>query len=118
MSGGMGMLLPLLPLAFCFAGMGALSLAVERHHEQVHGRGHVQRRSHRLLLRLAGLVLLTWALALCISGWGAGVGIVAWCCWLSVGAVLVVLMLTYRARWTTQAVVLTGLLAVLSSGLA
>jgi Protein of unknown function (DUF3325) len=100
----------------CFAGMGALSLAMERHHEQLHPQSALTRH-RRNALRIAGLLLLARSLACCVAGWGAGVGVVAWFGWLSAGALSIAVLLTYRPRWAVLASMLAAIASLLLSGL-
>lgn len=85
----------LLALALSFAGMLALSLAMDRHHEQLTRR----RETPRLLrgcLRVLGSLLIALALLPCLLAWGGSVGTVAWLGFLSAGALCVVLLLACR----------------------
>ncbi|WP_066271895.1 DUF3325 domain-containing protein [Hydrogenophaga palleronii] len=105
--------LSLLAFGLCFAGMAALSLAMDRHHEQLNGRGEPS-RAQRLTRRGLGTLLLLLALRPCLQASGLGVGLVAWCAWLAAGALLVALTLPYRPRWTLRAAVLSGGLSLLA----
>jgi Protein of unknown function (DUF3325) len=100
----------------CLAGMGALSLAMDRHHEQIHPRSALTRQRRRAL-RIAGLLLLASSLACCVAGWGAGVGVVTWFGGLSTGALSIAVLLTYRPRWTVRASMLAAIASLLFSGL-
>ena len=78
--------------AFC-----ALSLAMERHQDQVFGRALEIKTS--IIWRLAGLALLGLSLASCLaSGWGAAVATAAWFGVLSASAILTGALLTYVPR--------------------
>ncbi len=55
--------------SICFAGMAALSLAMDRHYEQVLGRFCVP-RWHRIALRVLGALLLFLSLWVCMAGSG------------------------------------------------
>lgn len=83
-------------LGLCFAGMTALSLAIDRHHRQVYGDDTPARR--RYLLRVAGTLLLALAIVPCVVLWGAGAGIVAWIGMLTLGALLAAVLLPYWPR--------------------
>ena len=104
-------------LALCFAGMAALSLAMDRHYAQLTGRDEPSRR-HRIGLRIAGWLLLALSLWPCISGWGLSVGLVAWCGWLTAGGLLVAWTLPYIPRWTAGAAAASGAVAVLALSVA
>lgn len=106
-------------LAGAYAGMAALSLAMDRHAEQVHGRG--PRAAWRVGLRLLGALLLALAAAPCVEAWGASVGVVVWLGLLSAGALLLVLLLPYAPRavrplaWVCVAVLVAVGAAVLGA---
>ncbi|MFM9926450.1 DUF3325 domain-containing protein [Variovorax sp. H27-G14] len=87
----------LLGLALAFAGMAGLSLAMDRHYDQLTRLREAPVR-HRLTLRVAGAVLLAAAIVPCVMAWGATVGTVAWLGLLSAGALPVALLLPYRPR--------------------
>lgn len=87
----------MLGLALTYAGMAALSFAMDRHYEQLTRLREVPVRL-RVSLRLAGTVLLAAAVAPCVAAWGATVGTVAWLGLLSAGALPVALLLPYRPR--------------------
>lgn len=101
---------------FSFAGMAALSLALDRHYEQFTGIDTAPRR-HRLVLRLLGWALLGAALWSCAASAGWGVGLVAWSAWLAAGAMAVGWTLPYVPRWTVRAAVAAGAAALLASAL-
>lgn len=82
--------------AISLPGFAALSLAMERHQQQVLGRALGPRAT--LALRAVGLVLLALALAVCGLQWRWPVATVAWLGVLSFAAVAVGLMLSYRPR--------------------
>ena len=84
----------LLALALAFAGMAALSSAMDRHYEQLTRR----RETPRLLrvgLRALGSLLIALALAPCLIAWGGSVGVVVWLGFLSAGALCVALLLAW-----------------------
>lgn len=84
----------LLALALAFAGMAALSFAMDRHYEQLTRR----RETPRLLrvgLRALGSLLIALALAPCVLAWGTSVGMVVWLGFLSAGALCVALLLAW-----------------------
>lgn len=107
------LLASLCALALCFAGMAALSLAMDRHYEQLTGAAEPP-HGQRLGLRLAGTVLLAAALWPCVRQWGWGVGLAAWCAWLTAGAMAVAWTLPYRPRGTVRASAASGAVGVLS----
>lgn len=99
-------------LALCFAGMASLSLAMDRHHEQVTGRPSPSPRQ-RLACRAVGAGLLALALWPCIAAWGGSIGVVGWCGFLSVGALAVAWLLPYAPRFAVAAAAVTGAAALL-----
>jgi len=82
---------------FAWAGMAALSLAMDRHHAQATGRSEPT-RMRRTGLRTAGAFMLIASLGSSVLTYGWGVGTAAWCGWLTAGALPVALLLTYAPR--------------------
>lgn len=103
-------LVVLTALCMCFAGMAALSLAIDRHHRQVYGDDTPVRK--RYLLRAAGVLLLTLAIAPCVVLWGAGAGLVAWIGMLTIGALLAALLLPYWPRHVAPLAAAAGALSL------
>lgn len=85
----------LLGSALCYAGMAALCLGMDRHHQQVWSRKAPLRQRG---LRLLGWLLLAVALWPCIQAWGSSVGVVIWFGLLSAAALVLVLLLPYRPK--------------------
>ncbi|MQA38546.1 DUF3325 domain-containing protein [Rugamonas aquatica] len=83
-------------LLLASSGMTALALAIDRHHRQVYGADATP--GARLVLRVAGAVLLALAICPCVLLWGAGAGIVAWTGMLTAGALVPALALAYHPR--------------------
>ncbi len=94
--------------SICFAGMAALSLAMDRHYEQVSCRFCVP-RWHRIALRVLGVLLLFLSLWVCMAGAGVSVGAVTWTGWLTASALAVALCLTYAPRMVPVAAPLVAL---------
>jgi hypothetical protein len=96
--------------AFCgaFAGFTALSLAMDRHHEDSFGREPGLRRPW---LRLGGVLGLSVSCAASLALRGATQGWVLWIGMLTAGALAVVLMLTYAPRRIAIAGLVAGCLA-------
>jgi hypothetical protein len=90
--------LALTGLGAALAGFVALSLAMDRHWEQLHGRGSEPRAALRRWLHLGGILGLVVSLLACIALRGAGQGWVAWAGMLTVAAISLALMLTYGTR--------------------
>jgi hypothetical protein len=99
-------------VAFCgaFAGFTALSLAMDRHHEDSFGRGR-EPGPRRRWLRLGGLLGLSASCAASLSLQGAAQGWVLWAGMLTAGAFAVVLMLTYAPRRIAVAGIVAGCIA-------
>jgi len=100
-----------LSLLLSFCAFSALSLAMNRHHQQVFGRAVTPRR--QTLLRAAGALLLVLAIPPAVKGWGLSVGLAVWCVQLTLAAQAQLLLLTYRPLWTVPATVASGLACAL-----
>lgn len=114
MSGLRDILLALAALAAATAGFTALSLAMERHWEQLYGRGAALPARARRGLRHAGAVGLLASLAACIALRGAAQGWVAWAGVLTLAGITLVLVLGYAARGVARLGWCSGALAMLS----
>lgn len=86
----------LLALLLCYGGFTALCLSMDRHHAELLGRQPTARR--RLLLKLAGWLLLVCSLWAALSSTGWGLALVEWFAVLMLSALLLVLLLPYRPR--------------------
>lgn len=120
MSGLHDTFLALVALATAIAGFAALSLAMDRHWGQLHGRGSAPPLRARRRLRHAGTLGLLASLLACIALRGAGQGWVAWAGMLTAAALVLVLTLTYAARglarlgWGAATVALVALAGALA----
>lgn len=85
-------------LASAAGGFTALSLAMDRHWEGLHGRGNLPADSTRRMLRWSGGGGLLVSLLVCLYVWGAAQGWVAWAGMLTAAAIGLVLVLSYSAR--------------------
>lgn len=103
----------LLALALSFSGMVALAFAMDRHHEQLTGKRQVP-SSRSGLLRALGSALLVAAIAPCVMGWGATVGIVVWIGFISAGALIGVAGIAAHVRGAAGAAGVVGVLALLA----
>lgn len=90
-----------LALIASFYGLAALALAMSRHHEEVWRCDPSPRRRRRL--RAAGCALLLGGLLLCMEQAGWASGLVWWPGLLSISALLVSLLLSFRPRWLAHA---------------
>ena len=105
-------------LALTYSAWVALSLAMDRHYADIHGRGAEPGITLRRRGRWLGTLALTAALAICVRDSGWSIGPVAWLGTMTMAALLVVLQLSYaphsvrrsgRLGW-----VLAGVLALAS----
>lgn len=85
-------------LAFAYAGWTALSVGMDRHYSDIHGRGKEPDQRTRNQCRLLGTLALlaTFAVSVKLEGWTVGavlcLGI------MTAGALLLVLLLTYAPQ--------------------
>ncbi len=107
-------------LALTYSAWVALSLAMDRHYADIHGRGAepsaVLRQRGRLLATLA----LAAALAVCVRDSGWGIGPVAWLGTMTLAALLLVLQLCYAPKSvprTGKPALWLALLLVVATGL-
>lgn len=93
----------------------ALSLAMERHHEQMLGKELGIRGMW--LWRAVGTALLLGSLLVCLHGWGLSVAVAAWLGVLTFAALFTGLMLTYAPRQLRTVASVCAVLAVAGLGL-
>jgi hypothetical protein len=95
-------------LALAYGGWTALSLGMDRHYADIHGRGKEPQQSERNRYRMLGTLalLVTYAISVKLQGWT--VGSVLCLGTMTAGALLLVLLLTYAPQRT----VLAGKLAI------
>lgn len=98
MSGAHYGFLALAGLGAALAGFVSLGLAMDRHWEQLHGRGTEPRPALKRWLHVGGIAGLTVSLLACIALRGAGQGWVAWAGMLTVAAVSLAMTFTYGTR--------------------
>lgn len=82
--------------ALGLAGFAALSLAMERHRDDLFHRS--LSAAGQWGCRLAGTTLVCVSLGACIAAWDVSVGILAWAGVLTAASMSVGVMLTYRPR--------------------
>jgi hypothetical protein len=80
-------------LAYC--AWQALSLAMDRHYADIHGRGAEPSVRQRRYAHGLGTLALVLALAVCVQNSGWGIGAVAWLGSMTIAALLLVLQLSY-----------------------
>lgn len=85
-----------------FGGFAALSLAMDRHHEDVHGRGRPRYLSQSWL-RMAGAAGLLFSLGASLAAGGPAQGWVLWFGVLTAAAGVLVSLLAYAPRQVPRA---------------
>lgn len=85
-------------LALAYSAWVALSLAMDRHYADIHGRGAEPSAAQRRRGRWLGTLALAAALAVCIDNSGWSIGPVAWLGSMTMAALLLVLQLSYAPR--------------------
>ncbi|RSZ60797.1 DUF3325 domain-containing protein [Massilia atriviolacea] len=84
--------------ALCHAGFGALSVAMDRHYADMHGRGQEPPPAVRQRLQAAGAAALALALAAAVLKAGGGHGPLVWLGGMTAAALALVLLLTYAPQ--------------------
>ena len=107
---------PLAVTAWCtaFSGFAALSLAMDRHHEDSYGRGKSP-GARRPWLRSAGTLALLLSLAACLAIQGPTQGWVLWLGVLTAGALVLVAVLSYVPRRAASLAAVAGVLAAITA---
>ncbi|PJL10559.1 hypothetical protein B9Y66_15790 [Stenotrophomonas maltophilia] len=89
----------LLVLGLSFTAFTALSLAMEKHQQELHGKAAAS-PVRRMQWRVLGWVLLTVAFALCVVDQGWAMGPVLWLGALTLGGIVLAFGLyPYRPKW-------------------
>jgi len=85
-------------LTLAYAGWTALSIGMDRHYADIHGRGKEPAQKTRNVCRLLGMIalLLTFAVSVRLQGWT--IGSVLCLGTMTAGALLLVLLLTYAPQ--------------------
>ena len=97
-------MMDLIPLPFlatltlAYSAWVALSLAMDRHYADIHGRGAEPGALLRQRGRWLGTLALIAAFAVCVRDSGWGIGPVVWLGTMTVAALLLVLQLCYAPR--------------------
>lgn len=106
----------LLALTLSFSAFTALSLAMEKHQHDLHGKAAAS-SARRMQWRVLGWALLTVAFALCVVDHGWAMGPVLWLGTMTLGGVVLSFGLyPYRPKWIASlaiALPVAGLLAAL-----
>ncbi|NHZ35911.1 DUF3325 domain-containing protein [Massilia rubra] len=106
--------------ALCHAGFGALSVAMQRHYADMHGRGQEAPPALRRRLQAAGASALALAFAAAVLKGGAGHGTLTWLGGMTTAALALMMLLTYapqRVARLAQAAGAIGMIAFLLGGL-
>ena len=88
--------------AAAYFGFAALAMSQDRHWHHIGGGRHCPRRTS-MMLRFVGWALLLAALVLALVRDGAAFGSLLWVTVITVGALLVVATLSWRAHWLRPA---------------
>jgi len=99
-------------LLLALSGLALLALAMNRHRDQMLGKGAAVSMEALALARPVGGLLLALALAACVAAHGWSMGMLWWLGVLTAGTAPVALLLTYRARML-PALMIAGPLAAL-----
>lgn len=86
-----------LSFLLAFAGFAALSLSMPKHHRDLFGKP--SRRATELTFCIAGWLALAGSLTLSIVVAGVSIGVVQWAAFLTLAALIVALLLTYKDTW-------------------
>jgi Protein of unknown function (DUF3325) len=97
--------------SLCYAGLGGLSLAMDRHHERVFQK-QASAKTYRKL-RGAGWLFLGLSGAVCVLLWGASVGAVVWLGILSATALPIILLLHYAPRVVAHSALTSAIIGLL-----
>ncbi len=87
----------LMAALLCYAAMSSLSLAMDRHYEQLTSQREVP-EVRRRVFRIAGWTLLMLSAAACIRIWDVGIGLAVWFALLMAAALAVACGMTYVPR--------------------
>lgn len=82
-------------LMFACCGWTALSLAMDRHYADIHGRGREPSAGTRRVFRVIGTLALSMAYAICVTLKGWTIGAVLFLGTLTAAALLLMLLLSY-----------------------
>lgn len=106
-------------IALAYAGFTALSLAMDRHHADVHGRGQAPSPRARRWLRAGGATGLALSLLACVERQGWNMGPILWCGAMTLGALLLTgVLLPYAPRWAWRLAVLSAPVGLIGLALA
>ena len=107
-----GLLYMVAVFALCHAGFGALSVAMQRHYADMHGRGQEAPPALRRRLQAAGAGALVLAFAAALLKAGAGHGPLIWLGGMTAAALALMLMLTYLPQKVARMAQAAGALGI------
>lgn len=102
----------MLTFSSALAGFASLSLAMDRHHEDCHGRGNLPGAHKRRWLQAGGTLALLVSMWAAIAVDGRAQGWVFWLGALTVAAIAVVLTLTFAPRRLVRLLAVAGALSL------
>lgn len=82
-------------IAFTYGGLAAISLTMDRHYADIHGRSTALDDGRRRLFRLLGWSGIALSFTCCIAASGWHIGPVLWCGMLTLSAMMLTLLLQY-----------------------
>lgn len=100
-------------LALAYSGWTALSLAMDRHYADIYGRGKELDQATRNRYRWIGILALIATFAVCVQLAGWTIGAVLCLGIMTMGALLLVLLLTYAPKRAVPFGKLAGLFSAL-----
>ena len=100
-------------LAFAYGGWTALSIGMDRHYADMHGRGKEPDQRTRRLCRMVGTVALILTYAACVSVQGWAIGSVLCLGTMTISALLLVLLLSYAPQRAVRVGQVTAVLGIL-----
>jgi hypothetical protein len=101
-------------LALCHAGFGALSVAMQRHYADMHGRGQEAPPALRRRLHAAGASALVLAFAAAVLHAGSGHGPLIWVGAMTTAALALMLLLAYAPQRVAPLAQTAGLLGLVA----
>lgn len=93
-----GVLYMVAVFALCHAGFGALSVAMQRHYADMHGRGQEAAPALRRRLQATGAAALLLAFGAAVIKAGGGHGPLIWLGAMTAAALVLVLLLSYAPQ--------------------
>ncbi|NHZ42666.1 DUF3325 domain-containing protein [Massilia aquatica] len=104
--------------ALCHAGFGALSVAMQRHYADMHGRGLEAPPELRRRLQAAGAGALVLAFAAAVLKGGGGHGTLTWLGGMTTAALALMMLLTYAPQRVARLAQAAGAIGLAAFALA